>query len=224
MESNEMTNREKICRRLAQEYNDGELVNLGAGIPSETPKYLAPGKTVFFQNEGGVIGIGVPAQDQKTGRDFVDASGQVVSSLPGGMWFECSYSFALMRSGHLDKTILGGLEADQEGSLSNWIVPGRIVFGMGGAMDLIAGAKKVIVGMEHCTKNGDSRILKKCKLPLTGYRAIDKLVTEKAVFDVLPDGQGLVLLEVAPGLSVDDIRAVTEADFTVSDNLKEIEL
>ena len=215
-------NREKICRRVLQEYNEGELINLGAGMPQESPDFMDGSKVVFFQNEGGVIGIGTDAPEDRVLSDFTDARGKGVTDMPGGMWFDSVYSFALMRSGHLDKTVLGGLEVDQEGSLSNWIIPGKICFGMGGAMDLVAGAKKVIVTMEHCTKKGGPKILKKCKLPITAYQGVDMIITERAVFDVIR-GKGLILKEIAPGYTVDDIRACTEADFEVSPDLKTIE-
>ncbi|MDR2688377.1 MAG: 3-oxoacid CoA-transferase subunit B [Azoarcus sp.] len=216
-----MSAKEFIARRIALELNDGDVVNLGIGLPTLVANYLPPGVTLMLQSENGFLGIGpVPAEITPIGQPrVVNAGGAPCSIIPGGSTFDTSISFALMRGGHLDACVLGGLQVDENADLANWMVPGKNVPGMGGAMDLAVGAKKVIVAMEH-TNKGEKKILKKCNLPLTAKGRVSTLVTEKALFR-FHDGK-LVLEEYAPGVSVEEIRSETEAAFTVSDKLKEM--
>ncbi|MCL2075085.1 MAG: 3-oxoacid CoA-transferase subunit B [Betaproteobacteria bacterium] len=216
-----MSAKELIARRIALELQDGDAVNLGIGLPTLVANYLPLGVNLLLQSENGFLGIGpVPAEIIPVGQPrMVNAGGNPCTILPGGSTFDVSTSFALMRGGHLDACVLGGLQVAENGDLANWMVPGKNVPGMGGAMDLAVGAKKVIVAMEH-TNNGEKKILKKCTLPLTAKGKVAVLVTEKALFRFY-DGN-MVLEEYAPGVSVDEIRAETEAAFTVSDNLKEM--
>ncbi|MDR2166004.1 MAG: 3-oxoacid CoA-transferase subunit B [Zoogloeaceae bacterium] len=218
-----MSAKEFIARRIALELNDGDVVNLGIGLPTLVANYLPPGVTLLLQSETGFLGIGpVPEKITPIGQPrVVNAGGAPCSIIPGGSTFDTSISFALMRGGHLDACVLGGLQVDENADLANWMVPGKNVPGMGGAMDLAVGAKKVIVAMEH-TNKGEKKILKKCNLPLTAKGRVSTLVTEMALFRF--HGGKLVLEEYAPGVSVEDIRANTEATFVVSENLKEMEI
>jgi acetate CoA/acetoacetate CoA-transferase beta subunit len=221
--SEQLSAKEFIARRIALELNDGDVVNLGIGLPTLVANYLPPGVTLMLQSENGFLGIGpVPAEITPIGQPrVVNAGGAPCSIIPGGSTFDTSISFALMRGGHLDACVLGGLQVDENADLANWMVPGKNVPGMGGAMDLAVGAKKVIVAMEH-TNKGEKKILKKCDLPLTAKGRVSTLVTELALFR-FHDGK-LVLEEYAPGVSVEEIRANTEAAFIVSDKLKEMEI
>lgn len=213
--STDLTPKERIAQRAAKELNDGDVVNLGIGLPTMIPNYLNPSVSVTLQSENGFIGLG-PAGEEVS-PDLVNAGGQPAGINPGGAFFDSAYSFALIRGGHVDATILGGLEVDQDGNLANWMIPGKMVPGMGGAMDLVTGAKNVIVVMEHRSKKGASKILKQCQLPLTGKHVVDKIITELAVFAVTPDG--LELEELQPGVTLEEVQDATEADFSVPEYL-----
>ena len=206
-----------IAKRVAQELKDGDVVNLGIGLPTLVPNYLPEGVHVTLQSENGIIGTGTLNDGNRDPLYVTDAGGSPAAVALGGAFIDSATSFGLIRGGHVDATILGGLEVDQEGSLSNWIIPGKKVPGMGGAMDLLVGAKNVIVAMEHTAK-GAPKILKKCRLPYTAVHCITKIITEMCVLDVTPDG--LVMTEINPEFTVDDVKAATEADFTVAADLK----
>jgi acetate CoA/acetoacetate CoA-transferase beta subunit len=205
-----------IAKRVALELKDGNLVNLGIGLPTTVPQYLAPGTEVYFQSENGIIGLApVPGHGMED-PSLTDAGGGYVGAIPGASSIDSSVSFGLIRGGHLDVTVLGGLEVDEAGRLANWMVPGKMVPGMGGAMDLVTGAKRVIVAMTHAAK-GKSKIMKKCTLPLTSVRRVDLVVTDMAVLE--PTEKGLVLREVAPGVTKEQVIAATEATLIIPDNV-----
>ncbi len=206
-----------IARRVAKELKDGYVVNLGIGIPSLIPAYLPEGVDMILQAEIGIIGTGPkPSAKESNIRYMTDAGGSPAMAGYGGSYIDSATSFTLIRGGHVDATILGGLEVDQEGNLSNWIIPGKKMPGMGGAMDLLAGADQVIVAMEHTAK-GAPKILKKCTLPFTAVNCVNLIVTEMCVMEVTENG--LVLTEINPAFTVDEVRAATDADFTVAENL-----
>jgi acetate CoA/acetoacetate CoA-transferase beta subunit len=223
MTQKELSPKEFIARRIALELKDGDVVNLGIGLPTLVANYLPKDVHLILQSENGFLGIGpVPKETPPIGAlRLVNAGGAPCGIIPGGSTFDTSISFALMRGGHLDACVLGGLQVDENADLANWMVPGKNVPGMGGAMDLAVGAKNVIVAMEH-TNKGEKKILKKCNLPLTAKGRVSTIVTELALFR-FNDGK-LVLEEYAPGISVEEIRAGTEAAFIVSDTLKEMEI
>ena len=200
-----------IAARVAKELQDGDVVNLGIGLPTMVPNYLPENVNVILQSENGYIGLG--PVDGDIDPDLVNAGGQPSGINPGGAFFDSLFSFELIRGGHVDVTVLGGLEVDAKGNLANWMVPGKMVPGMGGAMDLVTGAKKVIVAMEHMAKNGSSKILEQCRLPLTGKGVVDLIVTELAVFRVT--AEGLVLEELQDGVELDTVKEKTEAAFTI---------
>jgi acetate CoA/acetoacetate CoA-transferase beta subunit len=204
-----MNEKEIIARRVAQELKSGTLVNLGIGLPTMVASYLPAGLDVSFQSENGIIGMSALPDPGLAGSNLTDAGGTPAGALPGACAFDSAMSFALVRGGHLDVTVLGGLQVDEEGHLANWMVPGKIVPGMGGAMDLVSGAKRFIVAMTHTAK-GEPKILKRCTLPLTSVRRVDLVVTEMAV--IQPTEEGLVLLETAPGVTVDQVVAASEAN------------
>ncbi|AIF49766.1 3-oxoacid CoA-transferase subunit B [Pelosinus sp. UFO1] len=211
-----MNAKEIIARRVALEMQDGDVVNLGIGLPTMVANYLPEGISVILQSENGFVGlcsVGATPDD-----NLVNAGGQHCGIQLGGATFDSAMSFSLIRGGHVDVTVLGGLQVDQHGNLANWMVPGKMVPGMGGAMDLVTGAKKVIVAMEHCAKDGTAKILKECTLPLTGKGKVNVLVTELGVFRVAPEG--LILEEIAPGVEVESIVAKTEATLIISSDLK----
>jgi acetate CoA/acetoacetate CoA-transferase beta subunit len=206
-----------IAKRVALEMKSGSLVNLGIGLPTTVANYLAPGLEVYFQSENGIVGMS-PAPDQgMVDPDLTDAGGGFVGAIPGAASIDSAVSFGLIRGGHLDCTVLGGLEVDELGHLANWTVPGKMVPGMGGAMDLVSGAKRVIVAMTHAAK-GKSKILKRCTLPLTSVRRVDLVVTELAVIE--PTEAGLVLKEVAPGVTIEQVIAATEATLIIPDKVE----
>lgn len=211
----ELTNREVIAKRVARELHDGEVVNLGIGIPTLVSKYLPENINVLLQSENGFIGICPTNGIQEP--DLVDASARPVGIIPGGAIFDSLMSFVLIRGGHIDVTVLGGIQVDQEGNLANWMVPGGKIAGMGGAMDLVTGSKKVIIAMEHTAKDGSSKIVKKCTLPLTGSHVVSKIVTELAVFSVTKEG--LLLEELQDGVDLKTVLENTTAEFTVPKSL-----
>src|SRR6476469_6176492 len=210
-----------IARRIAQELSPGMLVNLGIGIPTLVANYVPAGMQVFFQSENGLIGTGSPPEEGMGHPTLTDAGGRPVTALPGASTFDSALSFGLIRGGHLDLTVLGGLQVDQTGLLANWMIPNKMVPGMGGAMDLVSGAKRVIVAMQHSVK-GKSKIVAKCNLPLTSTRPVDLVVTEFAV--IVFTGGKATLLETAPGVTVAEVLAVTEADLSVPDKVPEMKL
>lgn len=214
-----MDAQEIIARRVAQELREGMLVNLGIGIPTLVAQYVPPQIHVFFQSENGLIGTASLPEARFTNKMLTDAGGRPISALPGACTFDSAMSFGLIRGGHLDMTVLGGLQVDQSGHLANWMIPGKMVPGMGGAMDLVAGAKRVVVAMQHAAK-GKSKIVKQCSLPLTADRIVDLVVTDMAV---LRFEQGrAILVERAPGVSVADVVAQTEAELAVPDHVPEM--
>ena len=210
-----------IAKRIAQELRDGMLVNLGIGIPTLVSNFVPSGVRVYFQSENGLIGTGAPPAEGMHHRLLTDAGGKPVSALPGACTFDSAMSFGLIRGGHLDMTVLGGLQVDAAGHLANWMIPGKMVPGMGGAMDLVTGAKRVIVAMQHTAK-GKSKIVRECSLPLTSVRAVDLVVTELAVIG-FPGGRA-TLLETAPGVSVEQVRQATEADLLVPERVSTMAL
>ena len=205
-----------IASRVAQELRDGQLVNLGIGLPTKVVEFIPQGVSVMLHSENGFVGLG-PAPETVTDPTVVNAGGQPVTIVPGGCFFDSATSFGIIRGGHLDITVLGALQVDQEGNIANYMIPGKMVPGMGGAMDLLTGAKKVIVAMEHTAK-GEPKILKRCNLPLTAKAQVDMIVTEMAVIEVTKDG--LVLKEIGEGFTLDEVLKATEADLIVSANLK----
>ena len=210
-----------IARRIAQELRTGMLVNLGIGIPTMVANHLPTGVHVYFQSENGLMGTGPVPERGLNHPDLTDAGGRPVTALPGACTFDSALSFGLIRGGHLDMTVLGGLQVSQGGLLANWVIPGKMVPGMGGAMDLVTGARKVVVAMQHTAK-GQSKVVKACSLPLTSVRVVDLLVTEMAVIAV-PNGQA-TLMETAPGISVEQVLAATEAELLISPDIKSMRL
>jgi 3-oxoacid CoA-transferase subunit B len=206
--------REDLALRAAKELRDGFYANLGIGIPTLVANYIPPGMDVVLQSENGMLGLGPFPFEGEEDPDLINAGKQTVSEIPGTSYFSSADSFAMIRGGHIDLSILGAMEVSQEGDLANWMIPGKMVKGMGGAMDLVAGVKRVVVVMEHTNKAGESKVLRKCRLPLTGKRVVDLVITDLCVFEVLHGG--LSLIESAPGVDLQEIRAKTEADFAVS--------
>jgi len=210
--------RQYIVKRVAKEFKDGDVVTLGIGMPTEAANYLPKGVHIWVQAENGIVGCGPRPETGKEDGRITDAGGNNATILPGGAFFDSSLSFVMIRGGHINKTVLGSLQVDEKGNLANYLIPGKKVPGMGGAMDLVVGAQEVIIAMEHCVKDGSPKILHKCTLPLTAVGAVDLIITEKCVIKVEPDG--LHLREVSPYSSIEDVKATTEADLIIDNDCK----
>ncbi len=207
--------RDDLAKRASHELQDGFYVNLGIGIPTLVANYIPEGMTVTFQSENGMLGMGPFPYDNEVDPDLINAGKQTVTALPETAFFSSSDSFAMIRGGHIDLTILGAMEVAENGDIANWMIPGKLVKGMGGAMDLVAGVKRVVVVMEHANKHGESKVLKACTLPLTGTHVVDLIISTLGVFEVKADGSGLVLIELAPGVTLEEVASLTEATYEV---------
>ena len=217
-----LSRKEIIAKRIAQEFKDGMIVNLGVGIPTLIPAFVPRDIKIWLESENGILGMGSPPEKGKEDPLIVDAGRGYTTIAQGGSIFDSSMSFGIIRGGHVDLTVLGAFQVDQEGNLANWIIPGGRLAGVGGAMDLVTGAKKVIIATEHCSKDGRSKILKKCDLPLTGAGVVDMIVTELGVFEITSNG--MELKEIAPGLTIDQVIAKTDADLYIQDNVTEMNI
>lgn len=211
--------RELIVKRIAREFKSGDLVNLGIGMPTQVANHVPAGVTVLLQSENGFIGLApAPADPALIDPDLVNAGGQPVGLITGGCFFDSCTSFGIIRGGHVDYTVLGTLEVDQHGSIANWMVPGKMVPGMGGAMDLLVGARKVIVATDHVTKDGAPKLLERCRLPLTAYKAVDIVVTDMGFFEIVEDG--FLMKEIAPGVTIAEVKAATAGNLIITPELK----
>lgn len=213
--------REIIAKRAAKEFKEGDIVTLGIGLPTEVANYVPEDMHIIFQSENGLLGVGKKQKEDNIDPRIINAGGGYVEAKRGACFYDSQMAFTMMRGGHIDATVLGALQVDEDGSIASWMIPGKMVPGMGGSMDLVVGAKKVIVAMEHLSK-GQVKIVKKCTLPLTAYKEVDTIITERCVFDVSKDG--LVLIEINPMFSIDDIKSSVDADFKVAPNLKYMEV
>ncbi|AFL86064.1 3-oxoacid CoA-transferase, B subunit [Belliella baltica DSM 15883] len=216
-----MLNKDQIAQRIAKEVKNGQYINLGIGIPTLVANYIPDDLEVVLQSENGLLGIGPFPTEDKVDPDLINAGKQTITMTKGSALFNSSESFAMIRGGHVQLTILGAMEVSENGDIANWKIPGKMVKGMGGAMDLVASAENIIVAMQHCSKSGDSKLLKECSLPITGIRCVKKIVTDLAVLDVLPEG-GFKLLERAPGVSVEEIQSKTEGKLVVEGEIPEM--
>lgn len=210
--------RDQIAQRIAKEVEPGFVVNLGIGIPTLVANYVSSDKNVYFQSENGLLGVGPFPLDSEVDADLINAGKQTVTALPGASFFSSADSFAMIRGGHVNLTILGAMQVDQEGNIANWMIPGKMVKGMGGAMDLVAGARRVIVAMQHADKSGVSKLMKLCDLPLTGKKCINKVVTDLGVLDITP--AGFVLREYAPDTTPEKVKALTAGACTIAPDCK----
>lgn len=215
--------RDQLAQRAAQELRDGFYVNLGIGIPTLVANFIPTGMDVVLQSENGMLGMGPFPFEGEEDPDLVNAGKQTITEIPGTSYFSSADSFAMIRGGHIDLSILGAMEVGEQGDLANWMIPGKMVKGMGGAMDLVAGVKRVVVVMEHTNKAGESKVLHACTLPLTGKACVDLVITDLCVFSV-DRGRGMTLIELAPGVSEAEVRAKTEANYVVSPSLREVAL
>ncbi len=218
-----MLDKNQIAKRIAREVRDGSYVNLGIGIPTLVANFIPDGINVVLQSENGLLGIGPFPEEGKEDADLINAGKQTITTVPGSAFFDSALSFGMIRAGKVDLTILGAMEVSENGDIANWKIPGKMVKGMGGAMDLVASAKNIIVAMQHCSKDGKSKLLKQCSLPITGLKCVKKIVSDHAVLDVVP-GKGFVLLERAPGVSVDYIQSITEGKLVVEGDIPEMNL